>query len=212
MPIDRSCKPSSSARRRTVANAPASSRLARRSHCHQATDIEPDALQPRHQGLDGIAGAASVSTLASGRVDLDEDRRTGGEPRDAHPFGLSCDALPQSDHWRQLRHLVALHGAEEMPHDARRSGVRGTRGPGSPGRRRLVLRDVGRLCEELGCVVLAQVAEPGLGVRRATASAPKPLVTATTRTAAGSPPASSMRSLTARSTPGDSVAVVAEDG
>ena len=155
-----------------------SSRQARCRHGHEPPHVEPEVKE----AADQLAHVGRVVPVAAGqarRVDLHQDPCPRGKAGDPRSLGLPGHALPQTDERCQQRDLVSLHGSEEVPDDC------------------VVCR--GCLCDELCRIVLAQVTEPGFPRRRGTASGPKPFVTPTTRTRAGSPPARSIRCRTASS-------------
>ena len=114
----------------------------RRADGHEPADGQAVAEERRHELGDLLGRLAEPARLA-GDVHLDQDGRARASPGNGHPLFLTRDRLPATDHRRQPSHLVALHGAEEVPH-------------------RLFVRcQCLRLFEELGGVVLPDVGDPG---------------------------------------------------
>ena len=141
MPMERSSRPSPSANRPTVSKASLAAAGPGAATVMRPRTSRPRSAQTRHEHAHFPRGAA-VAAGQPGRVDLHEDPGPRGEAGDPRALGLPGHALPQTDERGQLRHLVPLHRAEEVPDD-------------------LVIPMVGRrLLEELRRVVLAQVRQP----------------------------------------------------
>ena len=115
VPIERSPRPSPSARWATVSkDARATAAGPGAATVMEAHHVEVEGTQAPHQ-VGHLMGRTAVPAGQARRVDLRHDRRPGGEAGDPLPLADPGHALPEADDGRQARHLVALHGAEEVP-------------------------------------------------------------------------------------------------